>query len=185
MSRDQKIGYGKKIAVLSLMAGLGLVSFMLEGLFPSPVIPGAKLGISNIFSLMTLVLYGFPEAALVVVVRTVLGSLFAGNLSMLLYSLTAGLASVAVSRLLFFAFPKISVLAISIVSAVVHNTVQLLVYCALTGTILLMGYLPVLAALGAGAGVFVGLTVVFMIKAVPLSVYSRIAGVKLKTEERI
>ena len=142
------------------------------------------MGLSNIFSLLTLVLYGLPEALLVVIARTVLGSLFAGNASLLLYSLTAGVASVIVSRLLMFAFPKVSLLAVSVVSAVVHNTVQLLVYCALTQTTLIFSYLPYLALLGVLAGVIVGLAVIFTVKGVPLGVFMKILGEKERENEK-
>ena len=88
---------GKKIALLGILAGLGLVAFLLESLIPIPYLPGAKLGFANIFSLLALLLYGLPEALFVVIARTVLGSLFAGNVSMLLYSLTAGVVSTCIS----------------------------------------------------------------------------------------
>ncbi len=163
----------KKIAVLALLTGLGLIAFMIESLIPVLPIPGAKLGISNVFSMFALILYGLPEALLVIIARTVLGSIFAGNLSLLLYSLTAGVVSVIVSRLLLLLFPRISVLAVSVASAVVHNLVQLLVYCGLTGTMLLMSYAPYLCLLGTAAGIAVGLAVIFTIKAVPLSVFAK------------
>lgn len=185
MVKQKKTGGAKKIAVLALMTGLGLIAFLIESLLPSPVLPGAKAGISNVFSLLALVLYGLPEATLVVVARTVLGSLFAGNPSMLLYSLTAGLASIVLSRLLLCFFPKISVVCVSVTSAIAHNLVQLLVYCSLAGTFLLMGYAPYLILLGAAAGLFVGLLVVILVKSVPLSAFSRIAGVKFRTEELV
>lgn len=170
----------KKLAVLALLTALGLGAFMIESMFPPMFFPGAKMGLSNIFSLFALVLYGLPEALLVVVARTVLGSLFAGNFSLLLYSLTAGVASVAVSRLLLFAFPRVSLLCVSVFSAVVHNTVQLFVYCALTQTTLIFSYLPYLALLGVLAGVIVGLAVTYAIKGIPLSFFERSAGVKNK-----
>ena len=178
MEKKNRVPYAKKIAVLAMMTGFGLIMFMVESLFPPMFFPGAKMGLSNIFSLLTLVLYGLPEALLVVVARTVLGSLFAGNASLLLYSLTAGVASVIVSRLLMIAFPKVSLLAVSVVSAVVHNTVQLLVYCALTQTTLIFSYLPYLALLGVLAGVIVGLAVIFTVKGVPLGVFAKILGGK-------
>lgn len=187
MKSKRKSSAAKKTAVLALMSGLGLISFLIEGLIAPPFLPGAKLGLSNIFTLFTLVLYGLPEAVLVVAARTVLGSLFAGNFSLLLYSLTAGLASAFVSRLLLCVFPRISILCVSVVSAVVHNAVQTLVYCALTGTLLLMGYLPWLAVAGIAAGIAVGIAVVFIVKIVPLSVFARLTGVKIssQTEEQI
>ena len=172
----------KKISVLALMTALGLIMFMIESMFPPLFFPGAKMGLSNIFSLLTLILYGLPEALLVAAARTVLGSLFAGNASLLLYSLTAGIVSVCVSRLLLFAFPKISILCVSIVSAVVHNCVQLFVYFLQTQTPLIFSELPYLVLLGVLAGVIVGITVIVTVKAIPLSVFERVAGEKEKNQ---
>lgn len=152
----------KKIAFLSLLTGLGLVSFLLESAFPSPI-AGVKLGISNLFSLFALVFAGFRSALIVTLSRTLLGSLFAGNPSMLLYSLTAGIASVTLSRVLLVFRKKISFVAVSVAAAVSHNTVQLFVYSLLSG-ISLRGYLPFLALFGGFAGAFVGLSFVFALK---------------------
>lgn len=173
MEKTEKRFMGKKIALLGILAGLGLIAFMLESLIPVPFLPGAKLGFANIFSLLALLLYGLPEALIVVTVRTVLGSLFAGNVSMLLYSLTAGLVSTCVSRLLLCALPRVSFLCVSVAGAIVHNLVQLFVYCALTGTALLFVYSPYLCLMGAGAGVVVGLAVTFVLKALPARLFAQ------------
>ena len=173
MEKTEKRFTGNKIALLGILAGHGLTAFMLESLIPVPFLPGAKLGFANIFSLLALLLYGLPEALIVVTVRTVLGSLFAGNVSMLLYSLTAGLVSTCVSRLLLCALPRVSFLCVSVAGAIVHNLVQLFVYCALTGTALLFVYSPYLCLMGAGAGVVVGLAVTFVLKALPARLFAQ------------
>lgn len=173
MEKTEKRFTGKKIALLGILAGLGLIAFMLESLIPVPFLPGAKLGFANIFSLLALLLYGLPEALIVVTVRTVFGSLFAGNVSMLLYSLTAGLVSTCVSRLLLCALPRVSFLCVSVAGAIVHNLVQLFVYCALTGTALLFVYSPYLCLMGAGAGVVIGLAVTFVLKALPARLFAQ------------
>lgn len=173
----------KKIAFLALTAALALVSFVLESLLPSLPLPGAKIGISNVFTLLPLILFGWKEALLVVVVKTVLGSMFAGNFSMLLYSLTAGVASIAVARLMFCFVPKISLVCVSVVSAVCHNAAQLAMYCILTQTTALFVYFPYLALLGVAAGFGVGLIVVLLIKMLPLSVWKRTACVRREQTE--
>ncbi len=173
MNDRKKPPTAKKIALLGILAGLGLVAFLLESLIPIPFLPGAKLGFANIFSMLAMLWYGLPEALAVVLVRTLLGSLFAGNVSMLLYSLTAGVVSACVSRLLLFALPHVSFLCISVAGAVVHNLVQLLVYCGLTGTMLLFVYSPYLCLMGMGAGVVIGLVVTGTIKALPARVFAR------------
>ena len=82
MEKKKRVFGAKKIAALALLTALGLIAFMLESLFPPLFFPGAKMGLSNVFSLFALVVFGLPEALLVVTARTVLGSLFAGNVSL-------------------------------------------------------------------------------------------------------
>lgn len=167
---------GRRIAALGILTGLSLAAFLLESLIPMPFLPGAKLGLANIFSLIAMLLWGLPEALAVVVVRTFLGSLFAGNISMLMYSATAGIASTAATRLMILALPHVSFLAVSVAGAVIHNLVQLSVYCGLTGTVLLFAYAPYLCLMGAAAGAAVGLVVIWTIKALPARFFAESAA---------
>ena len=169
MKKSGKRAFGaKKIAFLGLTSALALVSFLLESLLPALPLPGAKVGLSNVFTLLPLLFYGLPEALFVVIVKTVLGSAFAGNLSLLLYSLSAGVVSTIAARGLLCFVPKISVVCVSVVSALVHNMTQLFVYCLLTKTALLLVYAPYLALLGAAAGGAGGIIVVTLVKTLPL-----------------
>ena len=132
------MGIAKKIATLSVLTGLSLVTFIIEGLFPPLGIPGAKMGLSNIFSLTALIIYSPWEAFVVVAVRTLLGAIYAGNVSALMYSFTGGVVSMAVSSLLVYtAYPKISVMSVSVAAAVAHNITQNAVFAFLSGSALL------------------------------------------------
>ncbi len=112
----------KKTAVLALLTGLSLITFLIEGLFPTLIIPGAKPGLANVFSFAALIMYSPIEAFIVVALRTVLGAVYAGNVSALLYSFSGGIVSMAVSSvLMYIAYPKISVFAVSVAAAVAHN----------------------------------------------------------------
>lgn len=165
----------KKIAVLSLLTGLGLVTFIIENLLPPLFIPGAKLGLANIFSFAALIIYSPWEAFIVLIARTVLGAVFAGNLSALLYSFTGGLVSMAVSSVLVYtAHPKISVMSISVAAAVLHNITQNIVFVFLTGSYLMFGYMPYLALLGIFSGAVVGGITLTVFKGVPLRVFEKI-----------
>ena len=166
----------KKIAVLALFSALGLIVFVIENQFPPLFVPGAKMGLANIFSLSALILYGPVEALVVVAVRTVLGSLFMGNISMLMFSFTGGVISLALSAVLMYAaYPKVSVMAISIAAAVTHNIVQNIVYVLITGTELMFSYMPYLALIGILSGAIVGAVVTLIFKKVPQSVFLRAA----------
>ena len=158
----------KRVATLAVLTAMGLIMFMVESLFPPLFLPGAKMGLSNIFSMLTLFLLGPTEAFVLVVVRTVLGSMFTGNMSTLMYSLTAGIVSVAVSSVLVqFVYPKISIVAISVVSAIMHNVTQNVVFCLVSNTPEMFSYMPWLALLGILAGVIVGFAVWFILRMVP------------------
>ncbi|MCD8309179.1 MAG: Gx transporter family protein [Clostridia bacterium] len=171
---DKKRYLSKKIAMLALLSALGLITFVIENQFPPLFVPGAKMGLANIFSLTAIIMFGPLEGLCVVVVRTVLGSLFAGNISMLLYSLTGGVVAWGLSSLLIYVVcPKVSILAISIAAAVVHNITQNIVYVFITGTTLMLTYMPYLALIGILSGAIVGAVVLIIFKKVPVSVFSR------------
>ena len=71
----------KKIAVLAILTALSLITFIIESLFPPLIIPGAKMGLANVFSFAALIMYSPIEAFAIVAIRTVLGAVYAGNFS--------------------------------------------------------------------------------------------------------
>lgn len=171
----------KKIAVLALLSGLALVTFIIENLFPSMVIPGARPGLANIFSLAALIMYSPVEAFIVVAARTVLGSVFAGNVSALLYSFTGGIVSMALASLLTYtAHPKISVMAVSVAAAVAHNITQNIVYVFLSRSSLMFGYMPYLILLGILSGAVVGGITTLVFRGVPKNIFEKVIWTKDK-----
>lgn len=164
----------KKIAVMALFTALGLIVFIIENQFPPLFVPGAKMGLANIFSMSALILYGPAEAFVVVVVRTFLGSLFVGNISMLLYSFTGGVISLALSSVLMYVvYPRVSLMAVSIAAAVLHNIVQSAVYVFVTETALMLSFMPYMALIGILSGTIVGAVVEIIFKKVPANVFAR------------
>ena len=175
-SLKTKFFSARRVATLSVLTAMGLITFMIESLFPPLFLPGAKMGLSNIFSLLTLFVLGPTEAFILVLVRTTLGSMFTGNMSTLMYSMTAGVVSVAVSAILVeFVYPKVSIVAISVVSAVLHNLTQNLVFCLISNTPEMFAYMPWLALLGVVAGIIVGFAVWFILRSVPTKVFIGVA----------
>ena len=70
-----------KISLCALLSAFALISFVLEGLFPPLFRPGARMGLSNVFILIAIYFLGAKYALAVLVIKTVLGSLFGGNIS--------------------------------------------------------------------------------------------------------
>ncbi len=170
--RGSKFFSARRIATLAVLTAMGLIMFMVESLFPPLFLPGAKMGLSNIFSLLTLFVLGPTEAFISVIVRTTLGSMFTGNISTLMYSLTAGIVAVSVSAVLEeFLYPRVSIVAISVVAAVMHNLAQNIVFCLASNTPEMFAYMPWLALIGVVAGIIVGFAVWFILRAVPAKVF--------------
>lgn len=170
----------KRVATLAVLTAMGLIMFMVESLFPPLFLPGAKMGLSNIFSMLAVFLLGPIDAFVLVVVRVVLGSMFTGNMSTLMYSLTAGVVSVIVSAVLAeLVYPKVSIVAISIVSAVLHNLTQNVVFCLVSNTPQMFSYMPWLALLGVLAGVIVGFAVWFILRMIPSRTFAAMLDIDL------
>lgn len=164
----------RKVATVAALTALSLVAFLIENLFPPMFIPGAKLGIANAFSFVALILYSPAEAFIVVGVRTVLGAVFAGNFSAVMYSFTGGMVSMTVSSiLLYLVYPKMSLVAISVAAAVFHNITQNVVFVLLYSTPLALFYMPYLILIGAASGAAVGAAINLIFKKVPESVFVR------------
>ena len=140
------------------------------------------MGLSNIVTLLALCMTGPFGALLLIIVRTTLGSMFTGGLSTLMYSLPAGIISVLASALLMRTlFPRVSLVAVSVVAATLHNTVQNLLYCFITDTPRMLLYLPYLALAGVVAGFITGYAAYTIIRYIPESVFKR----AIDTRERV
>ena len=103
-----------KVTLCAILSALGTIAFTIEGLFPPLFLPGARLGVSNIFILLAAIILGGKYAFITLMVKTVLGSLFAGNLSMILYSLPAGAIALTVELIIIYIIRKTSVVAVSV-----------------------------------------------------------------------
>ncbi len=148
----------KKLCTLALLTAAALVIFVAEAQIPPVIaVPGVKLGLSNIIVLLTMYLYGRREAAAVLGLKVVLGSIFGGQLMSFFYSAAGGLLCLAVMALLKKPLGEKQIWATSAFGAVAHNIGQLIVAIGILGTEKLVWYFPVLLASGIITGLFAGL----------------------------
>ncbi len=170
---DKGVNSTRRITTLAFLVSVALIVSLVESAFPSiiPLAPGAKLGLSNIAPLIALIALGVPDAFCVMLIKCFLSALISGGLSGLMYSVPAGIASLAVEVALFeLLVGKMSVAGISLVGAVVFNCMQLLMASVITG-VNLVALLPWLMLAGVLAGAFVGLLTYLLIKKLPYSVF--------------
>ena len=156
----------KKLAFMSVLTAISLGIFMIEAQIPAPVpIPGVKLGLANIITLTAMLLLGKKEAGAILFMRIVLGSVFAGNASTIIYSAAGGLLSYIAMCLCIPAIPEKRLWIVSAVSALCHNAGQLIASMLVLKTAKLWVYAPVLAVSGIITGVFTGIAAQYLVKA--------------------
>lgn len=154
-----------KMVFISLIVAQALVLHVLEGMIPVPIgIPGAKLGLANIFTIISLYILGFKSTLLVVVLRVALSTMFGGSLSSFLFSVSGGLLSLmAMAMVKNTLKTKVSIIGVSGAGAVSHNIGQLAVASMIVGNLKVLLYLPVLTFIGIGTGIFIGIAANFII----------------------
>ncbi|MEW5920071.1 MAG: Gx transporter family protein [Bacillota bacterium] len=156
---------------LALLVAFAVALHTVEAALPLPVpVPGARLGLANIITLITLVLYCWRSALTVAVLRSVVGSLITGAfLGFGFYLSLAGAVASSLAMALVFPFylrGKITLVSVSLAGAVVFNIVQLALAATLVQNIILFrGYLPFLLILSVPTGIFTGLLAHQLLKA--------------------
>ncbi|MCM0648474.1 Gx transporter family protein [Clostridium swellfunianum] len=150
----------QKLTFIAVLVAQALILYLIERMLPIPFIaPGAKLGLSNIITVVCLYLFNLKDAFTVIVLRIILSTLFGGSLSSFLYSISGGLLSlISMYFIKRIGRDNISIIGVSITGAFFHNLGQILMAAAVIRNINIIVYLPILSAAGIGTGFFVGIT---------------------------
>ena len=148
----------KRLTGMALLPAIALTIFIVEAQIP-PVVPiaGVKLGLANIVTVWAVFLLGPGDAALILLARVLLGSMFTGQMMALMYSLAGGVLCLCVMIPLRRILTEQQIWVCSVAGAVAHNTGQILVAVAITRTPGLFVYFPVLLVSGILTGLFTGL----------------------------
>lgn len=154
----------KTLVQSAVLISLALALSYVERFIPLQLLiplPGVKLGLANVVTLIALYHLGGKNAFAILIIRCVLGSLFGGGITGLLFSLTGGLLAMTVMAL-WKNSPFLSVYGVSILGAAAHNIGQILAAMVLMHSVYIGMYLPYLlmvalftgfATGAAGAGV--------------------------------
>jgi len=138
----------KQLSLCALLTAMALALSYLENLFPLALaipIPGVKLGLANIVTIFALYALGAGQALLILAARCLLGSLFAGNMNALIFSLLGGLCAMG-TMILLSRLPGLSVYGVSLGGAAAHNCGQIAAAVLTLGSGAPLYYLPVLLA---------------------------------------
>ena len=149
-----------------MFLALSLVAAYIENLIPIQVgVPGVKLGLANIVTMVILYTLGFVAAALLTAARILLSGMLFGSGFAMVYSAAGAALSIVVMAVLRKT-GHFSSVGVSVAGGVFHNVGQILVAMAVLETGALLYYLPILVVSGLAAGIVTGIISGILIKRV-------------------
>ena len=148
----------RRLTELALLSSVALIIFVIELRIPNPFpIPGVKLGLANIVTVYAVFRYQPSETALIVSVRLLLGAMFSGNPSALLYSAAGAVCCLFGMLALRNVLPEKQIWLCSVIGAMLHNAGQITAAIIIMRSFSVIAYLPLLLVTGSLSGVFTGL----------------------------
>ena len=147
----------KWVALYGMLISLAFIFSYIEAVIPIPIpVPGVKLGLANLVSIVGLYTVGIKGTIAVSLVRIVLVGFTFGNLSSMIYSLAGGTVSL-IFMILLKKTGKFSQVGVSIMGGIGHNIGQLTAAALITETAGVFYYLQFLMVAGVIAGAVIGL----------------------------
>ncbi len=133
-----------KMVNLSLFISIAIVLSIFESFLPfTYIVPGLKLGLSNIILILILPYYSFLELLLFQVVKVTITSFILGLLSVYLFSLSGALCALIVIYITYKIFrDKVTRESLSVLGAIFHNVGQLFFSIFYLSALGLLYYLP-------------------------------------------
>lgn len=116
-----------QISVLAALASsLGLIDKVISiNLFP--MIPGIKIGISNVIILIGIIKYNLKEASIITLLKIIIVSFLFGGLTSLLIGGTSSIVSFLIMYYIYKKHNnKLSIVSISVIGGFIHINMQLL-----------------------------------------------------------
>ena len=148
----------KRLTLCAILIALALALSYTERFIPLQMVvplPGVKLGLANIVTLLALYLMGPKAAVAILIPRCVFGAVFGGGITGLAFSLTGGLLAMCVMALAK-KLPFFSVYGVSILGAAAHNAGQILAAMVLMNSRYIGAYLTYLLVVALFTGFATG-----------------------------
>ncbi len=158
----REMSKAKKAAFFGIFGALALVLSLAESLIlpAAPFLPpGAKLGLSNIITLLCACFFGVPGALYTAVIKAVFALITRGGTAFLMSLCGGVLSAAAMAMMIKIPHREPGFLGIGVIGACCHNVGQLMVCLILTGTGAMVRYAPFLLLFGIVTGSITGLTV--------------------------
>jgi heptaprenyl diphosphate synthase len=165
--KENRLSSTQKIAVTALLIALAMVLSYIESQIQFvSIVPGIKLGLTNLVVMVALYRINEKEAIVINLVRIILVGMTFGSMFSMLYSMAGGILSGLV-MILMKRWGKVTMTTVSMAGGIAHNVGQILVAMVVLQTQAMLYYLLVLWVTGIGAGIIIGLVSAQIVKRLP------------------
>lgn len=165
--KENRLSSTQWIAVTALLIALAMVLSYIESQIQFvSIVPGIKLGLTNLVVMVALYRISEKEAIVINLVRIILVGMTFGSMFSLLYSMAGGILSGLV-MILMKRWGKVTMTTVSMAGGIAHNVGQILVAMVVLQTQAMLYYLLVLWVTGIGAGIIIGLVSAQIVKRLP------------------
>lgn len=147
----------KTLTQTAILSTVALTIFVIEAQFPPIVIPGVKLGLSNIVTMIAMMFVSIPSAFCVTFIRITLGAFFCGSLTSFMFSMTGGLLAFFTMALFINKMDKNQIWVVSVLGALSHSIGQIIIAYFLINNSSVFTLLPLLTISSIATGVLTGL----------------------------
>ncbi len=143
---------------LGIMIAIGIVVSIVEAQISAVLflIPGVKLGLANIVTLIILYLYGERDAFIVLMIRILLVAILYSAMPAPLMSFAGGITSFA-GMILLKKVKSLSMISVSVTGSFLHMVGQIAMAIIVLKTDALILYLPYMMVLSVPTGIFTGI----------------------------
>lgn len=148
----------RKMIFLGIMVSVGIVVSIVEAEISTVLflIPGVKLGLANIVTLVVLYLYGEKDAFIVLILRILLVAIIYSAMPAPLMSLAGGICAFA-GMILVKKAKRLSMISVSVTGSLLHMVGQIAMAIFFLDTEALIYYLPYMMIISVPTGILTGI----------------------------
>lgn len=148
----------KKMTILANLLAVAIILNIVESWLAIIPVPGAKIGLANIVTLIVLVLYGPKESLILLVARVILVSLLTGKLFNVIFymSFSGGIVAIIIMIILYKS-DFFGLIGISVLGSLGHTIGQILMAMVILSSAAVISYLPIMLLVSIPAGIVTGI----------------------------
>lgn len=148
----------KKLTLFANLLAIAIILNIVETFITIIPVPGAKIGLANILTLMILVMYGPKESIYFVILRVILVSLLTGKLfNVIFYMSMSGGLFASVGMAIIFKSNFFSIIGVSVIGSLAHTLGQIIMAILILSTVTVVSYLPIMLLFSVPAGIVTGI----------------------------